>query len=95
MRRDEAASIITAARKLGDKLEVLEKALDCYLESFFEPLQEIYDVIESSTGTRWEDNTWEAVFDSEKDVSEVLSLIEKDVLKDREESGNKETKIFD
>ena len=95
MRRDEAARIITAARRLGDKLEGLEKALDCYLEDFFAPLQEIYDVIESSTGTRWEDNTWEAVFDSKKDVSEVLSAIEKDVLKDREESGNKETKIFD
>ena len=95
MRRSEVENILTAARKLSCKLGKVEEALDCFLEDFFAPIQDIYDVIESSTKARWDDDTWDAIFDLEKPIADIITLIEKNSIEDREHRGEKEIKIFD
>ena len=105
MRRSEVERIFTATRKLNCKLEKVGEALGCYLEDFFAPIQDIYYVIESSTGVRWNDDTWETVFDVEKNVEEVMGTIEADskekrealaaLNRERDKSTEEEIKIFD
>lgn len=95
MKRTEFEGILVAARKMGKKLDVVEKALDVYLEDFFEPIQDVYDVLEASTKARWDDATWDAVFDYERAIPDIMALIEKNSIEDREYKGEKEIKIFD
>lgn len=95
MKRTEFEGILTVARKMGEKLDAVEKALDIYLEDFFEPIQGVYNVLEASTKTRWDDATWDAIFDYNKSIPDIMALIEKNVIEDRKYTGEKEIKIFD
>lgn len=105
MKRGEVERIFTALRKLSCKLEKLEEALDCYLEDFFAPVQDIYDVVESSTGVRWDDATWETVFNKEKSIEEIVNTVEADskeklealaaFAKEQGKPAEEEIKIFD
>ena len=95
MKKTEFESIFTAARNMTDMVGEVEKALHADLYECFTPIQDIYDALESSTGVKWDDVIWDLVFDSEKDIHEVLTAIETYVTETKKEKGEKEIQVFD